>query len=236
MEELSGLGLTKNEQKTYETLIKFGVLSAGEVSIQSGVSYSRIYDVLASLVEKGLARVVPEKTKKFAPGDPEALMKLVEEKEKSLKKIREKISEMKQFYSVKEKNPVEMGIGQAAFYKLVSGMKEGKRYEYNIKWNADFKPDWVEDRKKKLRKGIDVKDLVRFDKETEKNVKQWVGVAPVLRRISNEGIAFSVVDDEEVMISLIKSNVTLLIKDKPFAKIMKKMFLETYKNAELISS
>ena len=41
-------------------------------------------------------------------------------------------------------------------------------------------------------------------------------------------------DDEEVMIALIKSDTTLLIRDKPFAKLMKKMFLATYNQAEQI--
>ena len=46
----------------------------------------------------------------------------------------------------------------------------------------------------------------------------------------------SIIDDEEVMIAMIKSNVTLLILDKPFAKIMRKFFACTYEEAKEIPS
>ena len=74
------LGLTENEGRVYETLVEFGKLGAGDVSSKSGVSYSKIYDILGSLVRKGLVELIPERTKRFAPGNPEALIKLIEKK------------------------------------------------------------------------------------------------------------------------------------------------------------
>jgi len=197
--EFSELGLTKNEGKAYEALVKFGKLSASEVSKHSGVSYSRIYDVLDSLANKGLVEVVPEKTKKFVPTDPASLLKLVEEKEKALEKTRAKIKEMKRFYEVKEKNPVIMGVGRKAFYKIVEEMRV----------------------------------LTRYDEETKKSVEKWLKIYKTIKKFDNEGVAIGVTD-EEVLISLIKSNVTLLIRDGPFTKIMSKLFSAAYEKAEPI--
>ena len=69
MEDYSELGLTNNEGKVYESLVKFGKLSAGEVTKHSGTSYSKIYNILDSLINKGLVTVIPEKTKKFFPSN-----------------------------------------------------------------------------------------------------------------------------------------------------------------------
>src|SRR4030043_426727 len=161
-ENYEGIGLTKNEAKVYETLIKFGKLGAGEISRESGVSYSKIYNVLDSLINKNLASVIPEKSKKFIPGSPEALIELIEKKQNKLEKSKEK-----------------------------------------------------------AKKGKDIKTLARYDKETEKNVKKYLKSNKNIKEIENKGIAMSILDDEQVMIALIKSNVTLLIKDFAFTKIMK---------------
>lgn len=232
--EFQELGLTGNEAKVYSTLIEHGKMSAGEVSSKSEVPYSRIYDVLDSLAHRGLVEVIPEKTKKYIPGNPDTFVKLLEEKENMIKKAKEKVKQLKQFYDVKEKNPVEMGLGVKSFYKIVSASKKADKYDYSVKWTSEFRPEWVESQKKKLRKGVDVKVLTRHDKETLDNVKKWLKINKNIKSIDNDGLAMSVVDDEEVMLGLIKSNVTLLIRNKPFAKIMKKLFLAYYNSAEEI--
>ncbi|OGJ20879.1 hypothetical protein A3K73_09245 [Candidatus Pacearchaeota archaeon RBG_13_36_9] len=230
-EDYGEIGLTKNEARVYKTLVRFGKLGAGETSRESGVSYSKIYNVLDSLISKGIVKVIPEKSKKFVPSSPEALIELIDKKQKKLEKAKEKVKELKKFYEIKEKNPVVMEIGRKGFYKIVKELKEGKEYSYSIKYTSEYKPEFVRDALKSKRKGIDGRTLTRYDKETEKEVKKWLKVKKEMRKIENEGVAMSIIDDDEVMISLIKSNVTLLIKDAPFAKIMKKMFEETYKTA-----
>lgn len=127
-----------------------------------------------------------------------------------------------------------MEIGRQGFYKIVKELKEGNRYSYSIKYTSEPRPEWIRNSLRCKKNKIDNRTLTRYDKETEKDVKKWLKVKKEIRKIPNDGVAMSILDDEEVMIALIKSNVTLLIKDKPFAKIMKKMFLETYNAAEKI--
>lgn len=231
---LEELGLSKNESKVYRSLVEFGKLSAGETSAKSGVSYSKIYNVLDSLISKGLVLVIPEKTKKFGPNNPDSLSKLIDEKEKKLNAAKEKIKELKKFYEVKEKNPVILAMGDKGFYKILDEMKETEKYALNVKWTTTPRPEWLRRRKEKIRKGIIQKDLVRYNEETKKNVQEWLKITKDIRKIENEGIAMSILDDREVMIALIKSDVTLLIRDKPFTKLMKRMFLDTYNAADSI--
>ncbi|CAE6488289.1 MAG: TrmB family transcriptional regulator [Candidatus Nitrosotenuis sp.] len=50
---LERIGLTSYEIRTYSSLLKAGELTASELSQKSGVPYSKIYEVLGSLEEKG---------------------------------------------------------------------------------------------------------------------------------------------------------------------------------------
>lgn len=50
---LEKIGLTSYEIRTYSALLKAGELTASDLSQKSGVPYSKIYEVLGSLEEKG---------------------------------------------------------------------------------------------------------------------------------------------------------------------------------------
>ena len=50
---LEKLGLTSYEIRTYTALLKSGKINASDLSQKSGVPYSKIYEVLGSLEEKG---------------------------------------------------------------------------------------------------------------------------------------------------------------------------------------
>lgn len=50
---LERIGLTSYEIRTYSSLLKAGELTASDLSQKSGVPYSKIYEVLGSLEEKG---------------------------------------------------------------------------------------------------------------------------------------------------------------------------------------
>lgn len=231
------MGLTQNESKVYETLVKHGKLSSTELSSKSGVPYGRIYSVLDSLISKGLVIIIPDKTKRFASTNPLSLIKYIEQKEEKLKKAKEKAKQMKESYDVKEKNPVVVGFGKKAFYEIVREMDKSKKSEYSVKYTSEFNLEWADH--KEIKK-LDLKGLVRVDEETKDNIKEWKnyykkkGIAGFMKKFDNEGIAMSIIDEKEVMICLINSNATLLIRDQAFAKIMKKMFQETYKTAEEI--
>jgi sugar-specific transcriptional regulator TrmB len=233
MEEYQELGLSINESKVYETLIKFGKLGAIEVSTHSSVPYGKIYIILNKLINKGLVNVVPEKTKKFIPSNPESLIKLIEEKQKNLEKSKEKAIELKKFYEVKEKNPVEVGYGKAAFYKMEKEMPSAKKIFYNIKYTGEYRPEWERGHKEKIKKEIIPKELFRNDEATKENIKKWLKIHKKIRAIENHGVAMAI-RDSAVLISLIKSNATLIIRDQAFTKLIKKMFESTYELAEEI--
>ena len=105
---------------------------------------------------------------------------------------------------------VQSGVSMAAFMEFL----ETKKLEAE-----EFKKG----------SALDMKTLIRENDETKGNISDWIkyykkiGKKNPLRVMENEGIAISIVDDKEVLIGLINSNATLLIRDESFTKIIKKI-------------
>jgi sugar-specific transcriptional regulator TrmB len=72
IDRLVHLGLTTYEAKAYVSLVRRDSYTAAQVARQAGLPRQRIYDVLASLVEKGLASARPGGVVKYAAIAPEA--------------------------------------------------------------------------------------------------------------------------------------------------------------------
>lgn len=222
------LGLTSNETKVYEVMLRLGKTTAGHICKESQVPYGRIYTILASLEEKGLIKTIPEETKKYIPSDPGKLHEIIDNRIKSLMEIDNKVKELKKIYEEHEIEPVILAKGKSNFYKINKEIRETQKYAYNIKYTFEPNPVWMRNTKNRISKGIEIKEIGRFDKETESAITEWKTVTKEIKPIQNEGVAIGIVDDEEVMIALIKSNTTMLIRDKAFAKIMRQLFVKYY--------
>ena len=71
---LEKIGLTSYEIRAYTTLIKDGESNASEISQNSGVPYSKIYEILGTLEEKGwIGSDDSRPTKYFAKAPSNAL-------------------------------------------------------------------------------------------------------------------------------------------------------------------
>lgn len=229
--ELQILGLNKYEAEVYKSLIRLGKASSVEISHDSSVPYGRIYDILSSLVNKKLARVIPEKTKKFSPSDPEILDEILKKKFEELNKIKTKIESLKENYSEHEEEMVWIVKGKNNFYKTINELPSKTREKFSIRYNVEYNPKFIHEKREQK----NIKSLVRVDAETKENIEKWKKHMKkhTFRKIENKGIAMDI-RDNYVWISLIKSNTLIVIKDKPFIDIMKTLFLNTYKNAEEI--
>ena len=67
---MEGLGLTGYEIKVYLCLLETGSMTASDISKKSGVPYSKIYEVLNSLEEKGWLESDSSRPQKFFPKSP----------------------------------------------------------------------------------------------------------------------------------------------------------------------
>jgi sugar-specific transcriptional regulator TrmB len=71
LERLQRLGLTSYEARAYLALLRRDSCTAAETARLAGLPRQRVYDVLSSLVEKGLASTRPGRAVKYAATPPE---------------------------------------------------------------------------------------------------------------------------------------------------------------------
>jgi sugar-specific transcriptional regulator TrmB len=94
-ERLTTLGLTSYEAKAYLALIRRDSSTAAEVARLAAVPRQRVYDVLASLAEKGLASARAGNPVKYTAQDPEeAIRRLIETRREQLELLEDEAEEL----------------------------------------------------------------------------------------------------------------------------------------------
>lgn len=91
--QLTSLGLTTYEARAYVALLGRGSFTAAQVARQAGLPRQRIYDVLDSLVQKGLAFARPGSVVKYASTAPDlAIERLVATHRRALEELEDTAS------------------------------------------------------------------------------------------------------------------------------------------------
>ena len=86
---LQQIGLTDGEIRVYLALLELGSTSTGKITKDSGISGSKVYEVLDRLMHKGLATyVIKNGVKYFAPTQPEKILDYLDEKGKDTTLVR----------------------------------------------------------------------------------------------------------------------------------------------------
>jgi sugar-specific transcriptional regulator TrmB len=95
IQKLTALGLTTYEAKAYVALLGRGSFTAAEVARQGDLPRQRVYDVLGTLVEKGLASARPGRVVKYAAVAPDlAIERLVAGHRRSLEALERTATEV----------------------------------------------------------------------------------------------------------------------------------------------
>jgi sugar-specific transcriptional regulator TrmB len=81
--------LTQGESKAYKALVELGESSIGDIIKVSGVSHSKIYDILKRLSKKGLVSSINKNGKQyFSAADPKVLSQLIDDKVSKIEEYR----------------------------------------------------------------------------------------------------------------------------------------------------
>ncbi len=166
------VGLSPNESRVYEALLKIGESSVQSISLESSVHRRNVYDALSKLIEKGLASEVFVKGEKnFKPANPQKLLSLLKEKEE---KVNNFMPEMQARYqAIDEKE-------EAYIYKGIEGVKNYLNLILKTKETVYFigaKAMWLDPRLKHFlphfqreRKKLGIKFKHIFDQEVKKEM------------------------------------------------------------------
>jgi len=120
LSRLREFGLSEYAARAYLALLDLGVAEARDVSTLSKVPQAKIYHVLEQLHEKGLAVILPEFPKKYAPVPfPEYLDRLHDEHDRQAQAIdrdREVLAEMFRVVG-------DADVGNLGFFTVVRGRR-----------------------------------------------------------------------------------------------------------------
>ncbi|MHA2247785.1 MAG: TrmB family transcriptional regulator [Candidatus Hodarchaeales archaeon] len=118
-------GLSNYESRAYLTLLSNGIRTAREIADESKIPFGRIYDVLSSLEDKGLADKQESRPKKFVAKRPKAaLNNLLTMKKGELQSLTEKA------FVIEEKlsNIRATKLEESLFWSVALGEKAISRY------------------------------------------------------------------------------------------------------------
>ena len=169
-ELLRKMGLSPNEARIYEVLLRTGEASVQTISLKSGVHRRNVYDSLAKLSEKGLASETFTKGEKlFKPMNPERLKEIIKERETALDNY---LPNMKKLYRSVEPE------AEAYFFRGVEGFKNYLQLILEQKQTVHFigaKAFWLDPRLShylarfdRERKELGIKFMHLFDYEVKK--------------------------------------------------------------------
>ena len=97
-------GLSENEIRSYLSLLKFGHMNATEISKQSNVPYSKVYEILLNLEQKGWIESDDSRPKNFKAKPPSLAIEDTKIRLESIHKKNENqiLSELQPLYESKE--------------------------------------------------------------------------------------------------------------------------------------
>jgi HTH-type transcriptional regulator, sugar sensing transcriptional regulator len=184
IEQLTTLGLTPGEAKAYLAMIQIGPSRVGKIVEISGVSQSKIYNVLDRLILKGLASYnIQDNIKHFQSLEPSRLQDYVLKKEFEVRKQKESISQIiqdlsKNIYATK-RSASEIFVGErslrSAYIVLLDNAKKGDvlRYFYPYSdFHENASPFYSRFYKYQKSKGIVERGVVSLDFKNSKHFKE----------------------------------------------------------------
>jgi len=95
VETLRNIGLTEGERKVYLALLELGAATTWDITKNSKISGSKVYEVLDRLISKGLVSYITRNgVKYFEASSPERILDYLNEKKTEIDKEREEIKKI----------------------------------------------------------------------------------------------------------------------------------------------
>ena len=149
-EELKKIGLTDGEARVYLALLNLNSSTVGPIAKKSKVAYSKIYEVLERLLEKGLvSHITKEKTKYFQALEPERLNEYVEKKKMELKSSEKELEKLipllKSHLKKEKKREAEIFVGEKGLMTAYEILLEEAERNSKLRFFYIFNPEYDEE-------------------------------------------------------------------------------------------
>lgn len=169
---LEEIGLTQGQAKVYLALLNLGASTTGKIITKAKVSRSKVYEMLDSLIEKGIVSyVIKENAKYFEAENPEQILNYLQKKKKNLQKkeqdfksILPRLKTIQTSREIKQTANVYEGIKgiKTIYSNIIATLKRGDEYyvvgvEPELYKSISFTSFILNLHKERVKKGIKVK-------------------------------------------------------------------------------
>lgn len=172
--QLESLGISERESKVYLALLDIGPTTTSKIIRKTGISSSKIYDVLEKLEHKGLVTyILKNKKKEFHPANPKKLFDLLKEKESTINEILPNLQRL--YQNTAEEIQAEIYTGKEGIKAIFEDiLKEGKEwYALGVSGKAAFTlPYYMPHFYNKMQKKKIKLSILFIDSETTKRQKE----------------------------------------------------------------
>jgi len=212
LEVLEKLGLNEYESRVYTSLVLLGPSKASEISNESEVPQSKIYDILEGLMNKQLVEVFEGRPKEFKAVGPEiAFRNFLEKEEKQLKELKLRMDSISSSLKPRREE-ITGGIWSikgrkwAEFFNKTSEMLDrSEKYAYGVTRDYSLSAKLIEAVKACVRKGVKVKVIgMEIPNEVSYNRVKWYKDAGVEVRVFETKLhpRIVLIDGKEVLLRL----------------------------------
>ncbi len=243
MEELLGqLKLTQYEIKAYLALLKVEDVTAYQLGNLSKVPSGRIYDVVESLVSKGLISVLPGTPRKIKAIDPKVGLKalLVKKNRAWAENYTELNAIINKLEKKEEQEIVSLSKGEDVYYQNIVEIYGKVKNELLIIAGPLIPhlrgADLITPTKMILKKKVDNKMIVPIDKDNIKGAKKLIKLGVKLRDYPlKKNLRLHIMDGEFAMITVIdkpeKDRSIIKINQKETVQTLREMFLSLWEKS-----
>lgn len=225
--QLKQAGLTENESKIYQALLKIGPSQAGILSRKTGLHRRVVYDTTERLIQKGIIGYIVENGKRiFQASDPKKILEMLKEKEENIlevlplmsglyKKTQEK--EFTNFY--KGKNGIKTILEDQLATKKTIYILGASPLAYDV---LQFYFKWFDKRRKEKK----IKTKIIFNKLKNKKIpKIPLSEIKFLPQKYSSPLAINIYGEKIAIILWSKENpLAIIIKNKEISEGYKKYF------------
>jgi len=242
---LEKIGLTKQESKVYLALLELQQAQTGKLCRFTKIASSNIYNILDSLIKKGLVSYrMQNNIKVFMPSPPETLNELFLEKQRKLDKERKQVTEL--ISNLKKKEVKQQPQSNYKYFEGIVGIKSMwheinnnmskkniiKCYTCQEKGYKRLVGFYDEHHKLRVKKRVKSRLIFPFDEKkiAKKRRRQLAKVK--FMDLKNDAEWGIIGDTIYIQYITSKKPRSFLIKDKIFAKTFEQVFDQLWKQSK----
>jgi len=229
---LEQFGLNKKQAKIYLVVLELGSATVNSIAHKSGIARSSCYDILDSLVKKGIASSFKKKTiKYFSVDDPRRIFELAKQKAEVLEKALPQLNAL--YASAKERPSIRFYEGIEGIKQIFEEMLEDNNPEILTFGSADalleamgdYHLDFVQ---RRIKAKIIARTILRKTKIAEKRKELGKHQLRQVKFVSKDFNCYgntTIFGNKVAFFSFIKDSIiAMIIESKEIANIQRAMF------------